>query len=655
MFESQLFDERNGSISSGSGKICDFGRQAGPEYGAIILRVAGSVNHAQGAGAAPEEKGTMRSDLVIGMAGSGGDGIVSAGEFLINAAAVEGYHAIMTKSFGPQIRGGESSCRLRLSTVKVMNPGGVLDVAIALNWEDFLRFGAELPVGGHTIVIYDSKTGVAPDKIPLEGVKPVTVLSVPIGDMSRKASGTDKAKNTVVLGLLAGWFGLTPESILAGLHKKLAKKGPEVFQANERAFASGMEYTQANPLSSDLRMSPPLDGKGSKLLTDGNDMCAAAALFSGCTFFGGYPITPSSEIMHFLSREIWKYGGTVLQAEDEIAGIGAVVGASFAGKKALTATSGPGMSLKTEMLGLATIAELPLVCVNVQRGGPSTGIPTKSEQSDLFQAAFSSHGDSIRPVLAPISVADVFGITVEAFNMAEQYQTPVIILSDQEIGHRKETVDPIDTSAFTVIDRRTPTKTELENYTRFRITDTGISPISHPGMAGGNYLASGIEHNEAGAPTAKGEIHAKMNEKRIRKFNPLKLRRDLFIIEGDADAPIALISWGSVAGVAMEALRMARKEGMKAKLLVPKLLFPISEQIFNEFLASVKLGLVVEQSHQAQLYRLIRMYVDVPPGMEYLAKSGSNPILATEVLERLQALLRSLQRQAKNESEPGLG
>jgi 2-oxoglutarate ferredoxin oxidoreductase subunit alpha len=597
----------------------------------------------------------MRSDLTIGMAGSGGDGIVSAGEFLITAAALEGYHAIMTKSFGPQIRGGESSCRLRISTDKVLNAGGTLDVAVALNWEDFLRFGAELPVGGNTIVIYESKTGVAPDKIPLVGVKPAVVLPVPIGEMSRKAAATDKAKNTIVLGLLAGWFGIAPQSILAGLHKKLAKKGPEVFQANERAFASGIEYTQEHPLAGDLRISPATAGKGSKLLTDGNDMCAAAALFAGCTFFSGYPITPSSEIMHFLSREIWKHGGTVMQAEDEIAGIGAVVGASFAGKKALTATSGPGMSLKTEILGLATIAELPLVCINVQRGGPSTGIPTKSEQSDLFAAAFSSHGDAVRPVLAPVSVGDAFGITVEAFNIAEYYQTPVIVLSDQEIGHRKETVDPIDTSTFKLIERRTPTKNELEQYVRFRVTETCISPISHPGMAGGNYLASGIEHNEAGAPTAKGEIHAKMNEKRIRKLNPLKSRRDLFIFEGDVDAPLGLISWGSVAGVTIEALRMARAEGIKAKLLIPKLLFPISEEIFSEFLASVKMGLVVEQSHQAQLYRLIRMYVDVPHRMEYLAKSGSNPILASEVLERLRGLLRSLQRQVKDEPEPELG
>jgi 2-oxoglutarate ferredoxin oxidoreductase subunit alpha len=356
--------------------------------------------------------------------------------------------------------------------------------------------------------------------------------------------------------------------------------------------------------------------------------------------------------MHFFGREVWKHGGTMIQAEDEIAGIGAVVGASFAGKKAMTATSGPGMSLKTEMLGLASIAELPLVCVNVQRGGPSTGIPTKSEQSDLFQACFSAHGDVVRPVLAPTSVADTFGITVEAFNVAEHYQTPVVILSDQEIAQRKETVDPIDTKAFAVEERRRPTGAELEHYERFKATDSGISPISHPGMARGNYLASGIEHNERGAPTASGEVHARMNEKRIRKLDPLKRRRDLFLVEGDPHAPVALVAWGSVAGTAREALEIARGEGIQAKLLVPKLLFPVAEEVYADFFRSVRAGLVVEQSHQGQLYRVLRMYVSVPGGVEPLARSGSNPILPTSIVERLRTIVLGLQRQRVTEVEP---
>ena len=588
------------------------------------------------------------TDLTIGMAGAGGDGIVSAGESLITAAALEGYHAILTKSFGPQIRGGESSFRLRVSNGPVYTPGGVLDVAVALNWDDFLRFGAELPVAGHTVLIYDSQYEPGPAGIPLTGVLPGEIIAAPIAQLAKDLAGTDKAKNTVVCGLMAGWFGFTPDALLAGLRKRFGKKGAEVLQRNEDAFRAGLKYAAEHPLKSDgAKKLEPARPSGAtpapKLLTDGNEMAAAAAIFAGCTFFGGYPITPSTEVMQFLGREIWKHGGIVFQAEDEIAGIGAVVGASFAGKKALTATSGPGMSLKTEMLGLASIAELPLVCLNVQRGGPSTGIPTKSEQSDLYQAVFSAHGDVVRPVLAPTNVADTFHVMVEAFNIAEEYQTPVIVLSDGEIGQRKEVVDPIDTSKIKVVDRRRPTQRELENYTRFTVTENGISPMSEPGMPGGNYLASGIEHNEHGAPTASGAVHARMNEKRIKKLNPLKNRRDLVEIVGDPEAPIALVAWGSVAGAAREALARAERLGVHAKLLIPTLIYPLPVATYEEFFSSVKAGLIVEQSHQGQLYRLLRMFLDLPSGFVPLSRSGSNPFSPSELAERLAVIGQEVQ------------
>lgn len=586
----------------------------------------------------------MIDDLIFGMAGSGGDGIVSAGESLISAAATEGYHAIMTKSFGSQIRGGESSCRVRVSVHPISNPGGNLDVAVALNWEDFLKFGAELPVGGNTVVIYEAKTGVSPDKIPLVGVTPAEVLAVPITELAKKSGGSDKAKNTVVLGLIVGWFDLARASILGGMKKKLAKKGPEVVAAAERSFCAGVEYALSNPLKTERKMAPAKDPAGTKLLTDGNDMCAAAAIFAGCRFYGGYPITPSTEIMQYLTREIWKYGGAVLQAEDEIAGVGAAVGASFAGKKAMTATSGPGMSLKTEILGLASIAEIPLVVVNVQRGGPSTGIPTKPEQADLYQACFGAHGDIVRPVLAPTTVADTFAVTVEAFNIAERFQTPVILLSDQEIGQRKETVDPIDVSSFEIATRARPSHAELEEYSRFRLTSSGVSPMTHPGEQGGNYLAAGIEHNEHGDPTASGLMHAKMNEKRFRKLDPLLQRRELFSFEGDPDAKLALVSWGSTAGVCREALALARSQGLAVKLLVPTLIYPVAEEIYRDFFRSVRAGLVVELSHQGQLYRILRMHIDLPAGMRALCRSGANPFSPREVAQKLQDAAMALQR-----------
>ncbi len=580
----------------------------------------------------------MLNDLIIGMAGSGGDGIVSAGESLMTAAAQEGYYATLTKSFGSQIRGGESSCRLRVATTPVLNPGGALSAAVALNWEDFLRFGGELPVTEETVVIYEQKTGVEPAAIPLK-VKPAIVRCAPIEDLAKQAAGTLQAKNNVVLGLLAGWFGLGRQAIIDGIRKKFAKKGPEVLAGNERAFAAGVAYAEQHPIDADRRLAAATPTTAKRRVTDGNEICAEAALFAGCKFFGGYPITPATEIMQHLQRDIWKHGGSLLQAEDEIAGIAAVVGASFAGRKAMTATSGPGFSLKSEVLGLASQAELPLVCVNVQRGGPSTGLPTKPEQSDLFAAAFSAHGDSVRPILAPISVADMFGVTVEAFNIAEQYQTPVIVLSDQEIAQRKDIIDAIDPKPFKLVERLRPTEQELAaGYTRFKFTESGVSPITHPGMKGGGYLAAGIEHNEKGDPTSSGEMHERMNDKRLNKLNPLKERRDLFVIEGDADAELGVISWGSVAGVALEALRAVRARGVRVKLLVPKLLYPISESVYGDFFASLQRCLVVEQSHQGQLHRLIRMWVNVPAEFISLARSGANPIAPSAVAEKLLSM-----------------
>ncbi|OIQ92315.1 2-oxoglutarate oxidoreductase subunit KorA [mine drainage metagenome] len=582
----------------------------------------------------------MLQDLIIGMAGSGGDGIVSAGESLISASAKEGYFAVLTKSFGSQIRGGESSCRLRVATQPVLNPGGALDVAVVLNWEDFLRFGGELPLDGDTVVIYESATKVAPEAVPLK-VKPAAIIPVAMQDMALKSAGVQLAKNNVVLGLIAGWFGLAEKSILAGIRKKFAKKGPEVLAGNERAFAAGLDYARLNPLPVDRRIGAPTGSNhGPKVLTDGNEMCGAAAIFAGCRFFGGYPITPATEIMQYLQRELMKYGGSVLQAEDEIAGVASAVGASFAGVKSMTATSGPGLSLKTEVLGLASVAELPLVCVDVQRGGPSTGMPTKPEQADLFAAIFSAHGDTVRPVLAPVGVADMFPVTVEAFNIAETYQTPVLLLSDQEIAQRKEIVEPVDTTKLRVENRLLPTEQELENYSRFKQTESGISPISFPGMRGGNYLAAGIEHNEKGSPTVNGETHARMNDKRLSKLDPLKERRDLFVIEGDEDAELGVIGWGSIAGVAMEAVRAARAEGIRVKLLVPKLLYPVAESVYRGFFASLKRCLVVEQSHQGQLHKVIRMWVDTPPEFLAYAKSGANPISPEEVTAKLREMAR---------------
>jgi 2-oxoglutarate ferredoxin oxidoreductase subunit alpha len=217
------------------------------------------------------------NDLLIGMAGAGGDGVMSAGDALITASAIGGYHGVMSKSFGPQIRGGESSFRLRVSTNDVFTVGGTLDVAVALNWDDFIRFGAELPVGPETIVIYDAQYPIGPEGVPLAGARPTATIAVPIAQIAREVAGTEKAKNNVVLGLMAGWFGFVPDALIAGIRRKLGKKGPEVLEKNEKAFAAGREYAAANPLAAARPLEKATPPSAPKLLTDGNEMCGAAA------------------------------------------------------------------------------------------------------------------------------------------------------------------------------------------------------------------------------------------------------------------------------------------------------------------------------------------------------------------------------------------
>ena len=565
---------------------------------------------------------------------------MSAGEALASMAARTGYHAIVTKSFGSQIRGGESSCRVRLSTQALHTPAGALDVAIVLDWDDYQRLASELPIDEHTLVVFEAACKVAMNEVPL-AVRPAEVCAVPFAAIAKAAAGDDQAKNAVILGMLAGWLDLPAGALLAALEARLGKKADT--EAIARAFEAGGKHAADHPLLGPRQLERPAATKV-RHLADGNQMCAAGAIFAGCRFFGGYPITPATEVMQILQRDLPKYGGTVLQCEDELAGIGAAVGASFAGDKAMTATSGPGMSLKSEMMGLATIAELPLVVMNVQRGGPATGLPTKSEQADLFQAVFSAHGDAPRPVLATTSVADTFLTTIEAFNIAEALQTPTIVLSDQEIAQRKETFDAIDTSRIELTERLCPTPAELAaGYDRFALTPSGVSPITHPGLEGGSYLAGGIEHDPHGDPTNNGAMHARMADKRQRKLARLFDRSDLFGLHGDPAASLAMIAWGSVAGVAREAVERCDAEGVRVRLLVPRLLFPVAEAVYQAFFAGVRAGFVVEQNHQGQLYRLLHMYLELPRGLRSLSRSGANPFAPAELVAQLSAAAKRVE------------
>ncbi|HEY6842919.1 MAG TPA: 2-oxoacid:acceptor oxidoreductase subunit alpha, partial [Thermoanaerobaculia bacterium] len=468
----------------------------------------------------------MNQEISFSIVGSGGDGAVAAGDIVAAACAGAGLHVIKTEAYGPQIRGGESSCTVRVSADAIFAQAGAVDALVVFSWSDFARFASEITPSPTATIFYEA------DDAPPESV---TGKLVPIA-FSKLAA---KSKNILALGLLAPLLGLPLEGIRAAIRRRFAKKGDAVIAANlaalEQGVATKVEDRQSC-LSGQTGSSVP------RLLMSGNEAAAVGAMHAGCTFFAGYPITPSSEVLHLLGEWLPKIGGTCLQTEDELAAIGAVVGASFAGAKAMTATSGPGLSLMSEMLGLSSIAEIPSVIFNVQRGGPSTGIPTKSEQSDLMHAVYGSHGDTPRVVLACTDVEDAFHTTVDAFNIAEEFQVPVIVLSDQLIAQRRETIEA-SSLVHDVVQRKLAAPAENGAYRRYLETADGVSPMSIPGMAGLTYQTNGLEHDEVGRPNSGFVMHEKMNAKRYRKLEAIGRKYPLYRTFGSAKPELGILCW----------------------------------------------------------------------------------------------------------------
>ncbi|MDD5581747.1 MAG: 2-oxoacid:acceptor oxidoreductase subunit alpha [Candidatus Marinimicrobia bacterium] len=553
------------------------------------------------------------NNIVIGIAGSGGDGIISAGEILVNAASSEGLFVFMLKSFGAQIRGGESSVRVRMSSEPVATQGDKLDILVVLSWKDYMKFQSEMLLEDHVVIVSDEEDKFPEENIPIPSEKMKNWYKVPFTKLANESAGTTLAKNIVMLGVISELFNLPKAALQNSIKKKFDKNITEIVEKNVKALKAGQEYVKKEIRKQDSVLFEYTPGEP-RIVMEGNEATAFGAIYAGVEFYAGYPITPSTEIMHWLSIYLPRYKGVVIQMEDELASINAVIGASFAGRKAMTATSGPGMSLMAEGLGLAGMAELPIVVVNVQRGGPSTGIPTKTEQADLMQAIWGSHGDAPRVVIAPSDVEDCFDCTVLAFYIAEKYQLPVIILSDAFIGLRKESINPHRFKdlkyGFKKINRRmTPTENELEDYARFKITPNGISPVTWPGIEKGMYQAAGIEHNEKGFPTSDVSIHAAMTKKRWAKFNEIKREFSFERLYGPEDAELGIIAWGSTKGAVKEAVTKANANGIKVQAIIPQILYPFLIQPFYDFLRRKKRVIIVEMSHAGGFRRYLRGFI----------------------------------------------
>jgi 2-oxoglutarate ferredoxin oxidoreductase subunit alpha len=588
------------------------------------------------AAAPPSERADLRpeniQDAVIRLAGNSQDGIQSAGAFLARLAGRSAQDVMTYMTIPATISGGPSIFQVRIGSGEVLSAGDEADFLVAFyqhSYQDHIGFLRE---GG--VLLYDS------DNVqPNLDDKRYVYLGIPITGLTVEALGgtaKDKGKNIFVLGLIAKIFHLDVEKLVALIKEKFGGKDESIVNTAIMAFTAGYAYPVGNLLSKFYQFEKieKTDGRA-QITMDGNQALAYGLIAAGVRFGAGYPITPWSSVMEVLRRELPKYGGMFVQAEDELASVSIAIGMSYSGWLAVTGSAGPGISLKAEAIGWATMAEIPLIICNVQRGGPSTGLPTNVEQSDLHQAIFGSHGDSPRVVLAPRSVEDCFYIAIEAGRIARKYSTPVFILSDTSLATRIEAFDEPDLSTMMA-----DPKPDLKpRQTHIPYPLDGITQHAPPGtrIVDGKYpLMSGLEHDEAGHPTGSPDMHMKMTAKRRNKLRKLAEELPVPDVYGDQEGDTLLVGWGSTYGPIHDAVKLGREKGEKIAAIHLRHVHPLPnnlEKIFVRF----KRIVVVEMNDQGvygfgQLATILRArYCE--PKIESYTKTDGLTFRVREILE----------------------
>jgi len=579
--------------------------------------------------------------ISIALIGSGGAGVMTAGQILLDAAAKVGWYGLMARSLGPQIRGGESAALLRLSVQPIQSMADTYDLLVAVDWGNIRRFSAELPLSERSVIIADPAQGVVPELMLAAAPQVVPV------EIKALAEGLRGGRpNMVALGLVSALIGLPDSACQAVLSKALARKGQAALDTSLAGVTAGREAAEATMLGDRLALAPPPAGapaEGERWSITGNEATGMGALRGGVRFCAAYPITPATEVLEFLAPNLPRLGGSLVQAEDELASICMCLGGSYGGVPSLTATSGPGLALMLESLGLAVASEIPVVVINVQRGGPSTGIPTKSEQSDLNIAVHGLHGDAPHIVTAPLSIADSLVTTQWTVHLAESLQCPAIVLTDQAMGQARAIIDrPAD---ITFLGKRikpalSAAGVVAEDYQRYAVTASGVSPMAIPGMPGGTHTADGLEHNPTGMPSTEAQHHREQLDKRQRKLTAHDYGDMWAEITGVTDKPcdVAVITWGSVTEPTREAVAQALEAGLAVRLIAVRLLAPARPAQMAKALDGVNRLLVVEQNHVGQFHQLLRAWYDLPERVETLNRAGPLVMRPMEIFEALNAL-----------------
>ena len=518
----------------------------------------------------------MPEDLNWAIGGEAGDGIDSTGKIFAQALSRAGRHVFTSKDFASRIRGGYTAYKVRTSVDKVESVVDRLDILIALTQRTVDENMDELHEG--SVIIYDGERTTMQD---LEIPEGMIGLDVPLKSLAEDAGGAIM-RNVVALGAACAATNFDVEYLDESLQKRFGGKGEAIVENNKEAARLGQEFVEEN---FDHDFDYDLDTTDADyVLLNGDEAIGMGAIAAGCRFYSGYPITPATNVMEYLTGRIDQYGGKVIQAEDELSAINMALGAARAGARAMTATSGPGIDLMTETFGLIATTETPLVIADVMRSGPSTGMPTKQEQGDLNMLLYGGHGEIPRFVVAPTTVADCFHKTVEAFNLAEKYQTPVYLVSDLSLAVTEQTYPPeeFDMDAVEIDRGNVVDEDGIEEYQNEKgqfqphlATDDGISPRTFPGTEGGAHMTTGLEHDALGRRTEDTDVRVEQVDKRNRKVETAQEREDWSVREfGDPDSDILVVSWGSNEGAMREAMEFLAEDGIEVRFLSCSYMFP---------------------------------------------------------------------------------
>lgn len=573
----------------------------------------------------------MKSQISWKVGGQQGEGIESTGEIFATAMNRQGYYLYGYRHFSSRIKGGHTNNKIRVSSTPVRAISDDLDILIAFDQETIDVNYHEMQKG--SIIIADAK---AKPENPEDSK--AQLVSLPFTGVAKEL-GTALMKNMVAVGSTCAVMDLDTDVFESLISDLFSRKGESVVNLNIQALNEGYRLMKEEMDSLESEHTLEKNDSDGHLFMIGNDAIGLGAVAAGVRFMAAYPITPASEIMEYMIDRLPELGGAVIQTEDEIAACTMAIGSNYAGVRSFTSSAGPGLSLMMESIGLSGMTETPLVIVNTQRGGPSTGLPTKQEQSDLMQMIYGTHGDIPKIVLAPTSASDAFYLTIEAFNLAEEYQCPVILLSDLQLSLGKQTVESLDYDKIEIrrgalIEEDMETPEDKAYFKRYALTDSGISPRVLPGTKGGIHHVTGVEHNEEGKPSEGAENRQLQMDKRMRKTAQLLIDEPVKSNEKYDEADILYVGFISTIGAIEEAITRLDKQNVKVNHIQIRQLHPFPTDAVQEAFNKAKKVVVAEHNYQGQLSSIIKMNVNHQGKIINQTKYDGTPFLPHEIEDK---------------------